>query len=744
MYVLFATRFSILDPNAGKHWQLARTVGDMDAYRDVLFDDLRLEVKFACFERLTVPSMASQKLTRQQRMRWLVFASPQLPEPYRLRLLAAVGKVRSALVVWVDSVEEFDSHVDAEVWRLRETGVPFATVRLDDDDGLAANYCATLAGYAHLNPGEIVSFVSGRHVGVRLIEGNTAAAFALGKVVYAPYNAFGTAMIGGNVYRAGNHRRLAERFVVHLDQTPEMWLAACSHLTDSQRGAKGVNINDTFAVSLIGDTKHKWRVGSDADDMAERSEADILARIEQQIIESAAGMALEGEEYEANEAEEIEAEANEAEHGAGVDAETAAEKLSVAGSGSCAPEEPTADAEAPVPTASGAATEPQEMPGQPQQISEADTEMPEQQDQIPEADSGIPEQTGRAPEIGEGMPVQPGRIHEADSGIPEQPDGIPEPDPGIPLRPDTPAQTTTAAEADPGIHAQTGQTLETAVEMPGQTGQIPEADSGIHAQTGRAVEADVQMHEQTAPIPDADPGIHAQTGQTLETAVEMPGQTERMPDADEDVVNCFFAEDETDLGDATTDADEIVEVTDAGQLDDDDDVLKEWLSGEGMSATSLGFIQSVRDQHHLRARADVIEQQSRSRLERLDPAVRNLIGESQQASRPAAPTTVIPARPVVPARPVLPAPPVIPSRPVIPAQVLVTRPPPPPAPTGTAALFRKAASASGEPRLAPSTALPAPTRPPTAAISPGLARHISAQLAKRIRRTGPAHRIARA
>jgi len=282
MYILFATRFSILDRNGAKHWQLARTVGDYDAYRDVLFDDLRLEVKFACFERLTVPSMASQKLMRDQRMRWLVFASPHLPEPYRLRLLAAVSTVRCGLVVWVDSVAEFDAHVDAEVWRLERTGATFATVRLDDDDGLAAHYCATLAKYASASPGEIVSFVSGRYVGVRVVEENTAVTFALGKISQAPYNAFGTAMIGGNVYRAGNHRRLAERFVVHLDQTPEMWLAACSHLSDSQRGVRGVNHNEPFAVVIIGDTREKWSVSNRNDERDYEDSA--IAAIEAQIM----------------------------------------------------------------------------------------------------------------------------------------------------------------------------------------------------------------------------------------------------------------------------------------------------------------------------------------------------------------------------------------------------------------------------------------------------------------------------
>jgi hypothetical protein len=213
---------------------LTRAAEDPEEYRKTLFDPYRLEVKFACFERLTVRGIRKQLLSPGQRMRWLIFASPSMPEKYRVRLQSAVLNVRGALVLWVDSMQEFASHMEAEVHRLEVAGLPYATVRLDDDDYLAPSFFRHLSSYSE-HQGQIVSFISGRHVSVSLDARSQEVVMVVGQPVVEPYNAFGMSMIGGNIYAAGNHKRVAQKYVVHLDHTPDMWWATCSPVSDTWR-----------------------------------------------------------------------------------------------------------------------------------------------------------------------------------------------------------------------------------------------------------------------------------------------------------------------------------------------------------------------------------------------------------------------------------------------------------------------------------------------------------------------------
>ena len=369
MHFLFATRFSIFDASLPGQWKLARSVVSADEYRDVLFDDLRLEVKFACFERLTVPGMLAQRLGPGQRMRWLVFASMDLPQPFRLRLLAAVGRVRGGLVVWVASMAEFEEHLDAEVWRLEQAGIPFATVRLDDDDGLGATYCSVLGRYAD-HGGQVVSFVAGRHVRVTLQDRDTMAAFAVGRPIMEPYNAFGMAMVGGNIYRAGNHKRVAERFVVHLDHTPDMWLSACSPLSDTWRKARGMPAGVMPTFVALGGTRDKWSM--DADRSEAEQQREEVASERQEEVDSEQQVAEGGELPEVDDGERSEAQGDELrEAGDGERSEAQGDELREAESG-----------------------------------------------ELPEAESGeLPEaESGELPEVGDGERDEGGELPEAESG----------------------------------------------------------------------------------------------------------------------------------------------------------------------------------------------------------------------------------------------------------------------------------------------------------------------------------------
>jgi hypothetical protein len=249
MHILVATRFSIFDEKRPKGWVLTRTAADADAYRRALFDEKRLSVKFACFERLTLPGMLAQKPGAGNALRWLIFAGAEMPQRFRERLLRGVAGLHWVRVVWVDSLAHFRKDLGAEVEGLRASGVDFATVRLDDDDAIAARYCATLAKCGAQRH-DVVCFTRGRHVQVDVAKDGRIAWFSLGGQVRVANNAFGMAMIGEDIYRAGNHNQVAKHHRVREIDAPDMWLATCSSFCDTKRQARPGTVGPRVAVSL--------------------------------------------------------------------------------------------------------------------------------------------------------------------------------------------------------------------------------------------------------------------------------------------------------------------------------------------------------------------------------------------------------------------------------------------------------------------------------------------------------------
>lgn len=92
-----------------------------------------LDHRVSIFERVCAPSIAAQTT---EGFRWLVFVHPDTPEPYRTRIVKAVGA--RGEVVWsqTGSVEEVRTLVAG-------AGL-LVTTRLDNDDALARTHLADI------------------------------------------------------------------------------------------------------------------------------------------------------------------------------------------------------------------------------------------------------------------------------------------------------------------------------------------------------------------------------------------------------------------------------------------------------------------------------------------------------------------------------------------------------------------------------------------------------------------------
>lgn len=223
-------------------WNITRQHTTAESYRAALFSPRRLALKFGCFEGVTAASMRSQKVKPGDRLRWVIIASSHMPEPWRERLervareTAADAPSRVEVrLVWVDNMHGWVAARAAAVARVREeVGAAFATVRLDDDDGLGPLFCAKLSSYG-ANAGEIISFPKGHTFSATLNADGATVTFRRLRDVNKPYTALGLSRISDDIYAAGNHQKLKDKFRTRLDHSADMYALCCSEACDTKR-----------------------------------------------------------------------------------------------------------------------------------------------------------------------------------------------------------------------------------------------------------------------------------------------------------------------------------------------------------------------------------------------------------------------------------------------------------------------------------------------------------------------------
>jgi hypothetical protein len=238
--VVFVTRFSILDAGA-RGWVLTREAGgDAERVAAALFDEGRLSAKMRCFETVTAPSVRS--LRGSNPVLWLIYTAEKLPAAWKDRLRAAAagaaagragrrgGAATCAEVAEVADMGAFTRALEARLARVRgEAGeAGFASVRLDDDDGVAASYCERLERAR--GGAEVVTFPRGRRYTV-----DGEGRVVLGAAMRWDLIALGLARLGGNIHACGDHTKIRERFRVRADEAPEMYLCFCGEASDTKR-----------------------------------------------------------------------------------------------------------------------------------------------------------------------------------------------------------------------------------------------------------------------------------------------------------------------------------------------------------------------------------------------------------------------------------------------------------------------------------------------------------------------------
>ncbi|RLF50229.1 MAG: hypothetical protein DRN24_06895 [Thermoplasmata archaeon] len=226
MRVHFITRFSIYDPKF-RGFRISTDYNQKE-YEKRLFDKDRLNHKFDTFQNITLPSIIDQTSDDWE---WLIYTSDRLPNEYMKRLQMLVEDYRN---IKINTVKDFPEFFKKNLTYNYEDS--FATVRLDDDDGLNKCFVEKLQQYSK-NVGSIVCFTEGRLV--KYVKGRVV----MGEKVSEKNYALGLAGIGVKIYNTGRHSDIDTRYNVIYDSSPDMFLMTCSPFTDTKRGFNALERN---------------------------------------------------------------------------------------------------------------------------------------------------------------------------------------------------------------------------------------------------------------------------------------------------------------------------------------------------------------------------------------------------------------------------------------------------------------------------------------------------------------------
>ena len=210
MHNYIVTRFSVHNPN---------NISFNRPYPpEVLFNKERLDFKFKVFDMMTYPSIKNQT---SQNYTWWIFTSQDLPEEYSKKLDSYADS--NIQIIRVNS----DSKIGQYIGNKLKDEKNYCTIRIDDDDGLSPDFLMNLQKYEN-ETGKIVSFPYGRYF--RLTD-----EIEYGNIQYFPKQSAGLCGIGLNIFSAGNHRKVNEKFEVIYDNTPESYYVCCSNFCVTKR-----------------------------------------------------------------------------------------------------------------------------------------------------------------------------------------------------------------------------------------------------------------------------------------------------------------------------------------------------------------------------------------------------------------------------------------------------------------------------------------------------------------------------
>jgi len=218
MKLLIFTRFSILDIKCVSAFK-SFNVFNENILKEKLFSKDRLDYKFEVFSKVTYPSIINQTFKDYI---WLIFTSKYLPEEYKNKL--ETYRTSNIIIYYVENFSEMRKIMDNELKDLKN----FTTIRLDDDDGLMETYLEKLNLYEN-EKGKIVTFPNG--IRYKLDDDK----IIYGSQICFPNIACGLTAIEFNIFSAGDHSTIHQRFQIIQNKEKNSYYLCCSEYCDTKR-----------------------------------------------------------------------------------------------------------------------------------------------------------------------------------------------------------------------------------------------------------------------------------------------------------------------------------------------------------------------------------------------------------------------------------------------------------------------------------------------------------------------------
>ncbi|WP_156926530.1 glycosyltransferase [Carnimonas nigrificans] len=249
-HIFVIVRYSVFTRTGAKNFILGRNNNLVD-YKAELFNDDRMAVHDFLFKHVTFESLKNQQgVDLNQDVTLIVLTSEDMPEKWYTSLYSSIKNYSWANIVRVNENSGVETEVRNIIASIDED-MCYATIRLDDDDGLSNDFLKNI--YSYLRPefsGHIVSHGYG-YEGLFDLE---SFKFININEFYYPKVSAGLAKIdtressnghvNRSIYGAGNHVRVDRNYPTILDsRAPKIFRSAYAYQDTGGKGYEKRNKN---------------------------------------------------------------------------------------------------------------------------------------------------------------------------------------------------------------------------------------------------------------------------------------------------------------------------------------------------------------------------------------------------------------------------------------------------------------------------------------------------------------------
>jgi len=221
MKIFVITRFSYLAPNYLNKW----ANNSIEELKKKVFNKNRLKKRFSAFKKITYPSIINQSYNNWM---WFIITSKFLPEEYKNKLKSLINNNSKIKVIFSENIPQKQGSGFHNYKNYIIESENYATVRLDDDDGINHNLFKHLQQYDKKTlTDKFISFPLGQKFTIKNDK------IILGSKHNEKKIALGLTRINNYVYR-GEHNKIHDSRII-FDYLPDSYYLFCDSSTYTNR-----------------------------------------------------------------------------------------------------------------------------------------------------------------------------------------------------------------------------------------------------------------------------------------------------------------------------------------------------------------------------------------------------------------------------------------------------------------------------------------------------------------------------